>query len=73
MEILDDLFWKAKLRFLCFVNDFKKDEMGVSSIVATILLILVVVLLVAMFWKYISQWLTDMWEKITNKAETIGG
>lgn len=71
IELLDNLYFKAKAHFTCFVNGFKKDEMGVSSIVATILLILVVVLLVSIFWKYIKEWLEQMWTKITTQADTI--
>ena len=55
-----------------FVNSFKEDERGVSSFVATILLILIVVLLCAIFWEYISQWFETMWNKITGNANKIG-
>lgn len=54
-----------------FVNSFKEDERGVSSFVATILLILIVVLLCAIFWEYISQWFETMWNKITGNANRI--
>jgi flagellin-like protein len=61
----------AKIRFSNFVDNLKKDETGVSSIVATVLLILIVVLLAAVFWDNISQWFTDTWDKITGQADTI--
>lgn len=71
MELLDNLYFMARTRFLCFLNDFKENEMGVSSIVATVLLILVVVLLVSIFWGLISGWLADTWNRIIG-ADTIG-
>lgn len=40
------------------------EESGVSSFVATILLILIVVMLCAMFWGKISEWFNEMWDKI---------
>ena len=54
------------------IGKFKKDETGVSSIVATVLLILIVVLLAALFWDKISQWFNDTWEKILGQSDTIG-
>jgi flagellin-like protein len=62
----------AKIRFSNFVDNLKKDETGVSSIVATVLLILIVVLLAAVFWEKISGWFETMWTKITGQADTIG-
>lgn len=62
----------AKIRFCNFVEELKQDETGVSAIVATILLILIVVLLAALFWGKISEWFETMWTKITGKANEIG-
>ena len=72
MRTLDRLYIGGKIRMAQFINGFKKDESGVSSIVATVLLILIVVLLTAVFWTNISEWFNQMWEKITGKAATIG-
>lgn len=72
MNTLDRLYISGKVKMAKFIDGFKKDESGVSSIVATVLLILIVVLLAAIFWENISTWFTETWEKITGKAATIG-
>lgn len=72
LKTLDRFYIGAKIRMANFVDQFKKDETGVSSIVATVLLILIVVLLAALFWDKISQWFNDTWEKILGQSDTIG-
>lgn len=67
----DRMYIGAKIRLGNFVEELKQDETGVSAIVATILLILIVVLLAAIFWEYISDWFETMWTKITGEADTI--
>ena len=49
LNTLDRFYIGAKIRMAEFADQFKKDETGVSSIVATVLLILIVVLLAAVF------------------------
>lgn len=61
------LKWRAQEGFKRFM-----DESGVSSFVATILLIVIVVALTAIFWGYIKEWFETIWEQITGKASTIG-
>ena len=72
IKTLDRFYIGAKIRMANFADQFKKDETGVSSIVATVLLILIVVLLAALFWDKISQWFNDTWEKILGQSDTIG-
>lgn len=72
LKTLDRFYIGAKIRMANFADQFKKDETGVSSIVATVLLILIVVLLAALFWDKISQWFNDTWEKILGQSNTIG-
>ena len=72
LKTLDRFYIDAKIRMANFADQFKKDETGVSSIVATVLLILIVVLLAALFWDKISQWFNDTWEKILGQSDTIG-
>ncbi len=43
---------------------FKKDEAGVSPLIATVLILLVVSLLAAVFWQNISEWYNNLWEAI---------
>lgn len=68
---LDNKYLMMKGRMKKFADEFLKGEMGVAPFVATILLILIVVLLCAIFWEYISGWFEDMWTKITGSADKI--
>ncbi|MBR1702575.1 MAG: hypothetical protein IJ716_11540 [Lachnospiraceae bacterium] len=68
---LDRMYIDAQIRWNNFWEDLKKDETGVSSIVATVLLILIVVLLAAIFWENIQEWFNTTWEKITGQSDTI--
>ena len=52
-------------------KEFQEDELGVSAIVATIILILIVVLLAVIFWNSISEWLSQLWATITGKASVL--
>mgnify|MGYP004484173323 FL=1 len=70
MNIVNTFLVGAKIRWAHFVDEFKKDETGVSSIVATVLLILIVVLLASLFWTNIKTWFDGMWNKIKG-ADTI--
>ena len=71
LKTLDRFYIGAKIRMANFADQFKKDETGVSSIVATVLLILIVVLLAALFWDKLAQWFNDIWEKILGQSDTI--
>lgn len=72
LNTLDRFYIGAKIRMAKFADQFKKDETGVSSIVATVLLILIVVLLAALFWGKISEWFNETWEKILGQSDSIG-
>lgn len=63
---LNRMYIGAKIRIFDFMDNLKNDETGVSTIVATVLLILVVVLLASLFWDNISKWFSDTWDKIIN-------
>ena len=67
LKTLDRFYIGAKIRMANFADQFKKDETGVSSIVATVLLILIVVLLAALFWDKISQWFNDTWDNLCDR------
>ncbi|MCD7836227.1 MAG: hypothetical protein LUG83_06205 [Lachnospiraceae bacterium] len=71
LKIINRMYIGTKIRFSDFINNLKQEETGVSSIVATVLLILIVVLLASVFWSYISEWFETMWTKITQNADTI--
>lgn len=71
MQFLDNLMIGFKCRAVKAAERFE-EESGVSSFVATILLIVIVVALTAIFWQYISEWFETTWEKITGQADTVG-
>lgn len=53
------------------VRALKEDERGLSGVVVAILLILVAVLAIILIWGFLSGWLQELWEQITNQANTI--
>lgn len=47
-----------------FADKFKREELGISGIVATIILVLFAVMLAAIFWEQITAITASLWEKI---------
>lgn len=70
-DALNTMYIGTKIRIARRIDDFKENESGVSSIVATVLLILVVVLLAAAFWEHISEWFEETWDTIMGEASKI--
>lgn len=70
---LNELSIAAYLTVTSFLQDFKKDERGLSDAVTAVLLILVAVLAVVMIWNFLGEWIGDMWAKIIGKSNGIGG
>lgn len=68
---IDDKYIGLKIRIQKFAEEFVKEEQGVSAFIATVLLILIVVLLCAILWKYISDWFEKLWGSITKAGDTI--
>lgn len=52
--------WKTSER----IKDFFAEEHGVSNVVATVILVLIVVLLIAAFWGQLKTWLSGMMKQI---------
>lgn len=71
LNALDSFMIYAKFKMKNFMDGLKKDESGVAAFVATVLLILIVVLLCALFWDNISKWFTETWGKIMNGSNGI--
>lgn len=71
-DYLDSVCLRAKIRLMGFVENFKRDEAGVSALVATVLLLVIVVALAAVFWDAINEWFTHTIESIFGDAEKIG-
>ena len=72
MSLLDNLYLDAKFKMKKFFADLQSEEDGVSNIVATVLLIVIVVALAALLWGFLSGWFKNLWLQITNQADTIG-
>lgn len=60
----------AYLKTTMFFDDLKKDEAGLSGVVVAVLLILIAVLAIVALWGGLSEWLSDMWDKITGANGT---
>lgn len=71
LRFIDSAYVGAKIKVRNFIDDIRSDEMGVSSIVATVLLILIVVLLAAVFWNTIKEWLGTLFSQITGGTSDI--
>lgn len=67
MDLADDFVISAKVRMWKLgerIKGFLKEEQGVSNVVATVILVLIVVLLIAAFWESLSKWLKTIMEQI---------
>ena len=62
----------ACTRAASFVQELKNDERGLSGVGVAVLLILVAVLAIVALWGGLSQWLSDMWGRITGSEGTGG-
>ncbi|MBQ5320067.1 MAG: hypothetical protein J6K17_13330 [Oscillospiraceae bacterium] len=61
----------AKTKIKNEVKSFTEDERGVDGIIIAVLLLLVAVVLVAVFWEYISEWFGNLWDSIFNSAPDV--
>lgn len=67
MNTLDKLYLSAKIRAGIMKDNVKKfmtEEHGVSNVVATIILLLIVVLIIGIFWGRLKTWLDGMMNTI---------
>ena len=76
MDMLDHLcicvmLWGMKTRDN--VKDFLKSQDGVSNVVATIIILLIVVLLIGVFWERLQEWLSGIMEIIFGTSFDAGG
>ncbi len=70
MGIVGRALIAGKIRTAAFFESFSDDERGVSAIIATVLILVIVVALVAIFWDKISAWFSELWNKIVGN-ETV--
>lgn len=72
LRALDSFIICTRFKMKNFIEDFRKEEMGVSAFVATVLILLITVLLCAVFWKSIQKWWNDIADKIFDTANDVG-
>ena len=70
---LNQLSVSAYVKTSAFFRGLKSDERGLSGVVVAVLLILVAVLAIVMLWGSLSEWLGELWDKITGSGNTISG
>lgn len=71
MNFVDRTYIAARNRWNKFVEEFKNDESGVSSVVATVLLILIVVVLAGVLMGFLTGFFNDIFDKIFNAGQDI--
>ena len=71
LEFMDNAIIGFKCHMVKAAEKFH-DESGVSNFVATILLIVVVVAITAIFWDNLKDWFNGIWQNITGDAAKIG-
>lgn len=76
MDMLDNLcicvmLWGMKTREN--IRDFFKSQDGVSNVVATIIILLIVVLLIGVFWSRLQEWLSGIMDQIFGSSFTADG
>lgn len=59
------------------IREFLQSQKGVSNVVATIIILLIVVILIGVFWERLSAWVTEILDKIFGQklpdASDMGG
>ena len=70
---LNQLSVAAYVKTSTFLREFRRDERGLSGVVVAVLLILVAVLAIVMLWGSLSEWLGELWDKITGAGGGITG
>lgn len=76
MNALDRLYIGAQLRLAAAgnrVKEFWKSQKGVSNVVATIVILLIVVLLIGIFWGRLKVWIEGIMNKIFGSEFTDDG
>ena len=67
MKMLDSLCIGAMVRMTAMkdkAKDFVKSQDGVSNVVATIIILLLAVMLIAVFWENLQEWISGMMDQI---------
>ena len=67
MNFLNSMVLGAKARMLKAKEEMKNvmaEEKGVSNIVATVLIIIVSIALVALIWSFLDEWIIEVFEEL---------
>lgn len=74
MHTLDMWFINARTRMIKTqerVKEFFESEKGVSNVVATIIILLIVVLVIGVFWDRLQVWLDGMMNTIFGTTPSV--
>lgn len=71
LEMLEDFLILTKIQMCNFIEELRDDERGVSNIVATVILILIVVLLAALFWGKLKEYFEGLWTRVSSTSDGI--
>ena len=71
LDMLESFLILTKITMCNFVEELRDDERGVSNIVATVILILIVVLLAALFWDKLKSYFDTLWGRVEETADGI--
>ena len=55
------------------VKEFLQEQDGVSNVVATIIILLIVVLLIGAFWDRLKEWINAMMDQIFGTSYNASG
>ena len=75
MSTLDNMIIAGRCRMAKAKENFKEfwtAEKGVSNVVATIIILLIVVLVIGLFWDRLSVWLSNMMNDIFDPNQVPG-
>ena len=61
----------AFIAITSLARSVKEDERGLSGVVVAVLLILIAVLAVILIWKFLGDWINELWTRITDTSKTI--
>lgn len=73
MNLITRAYISMVTRRDAFLESLRDDERGVAPIVATILILLIVILMVAVFYEKISEYFSDLMDKIFGTKGTNAG
>ena len=71
LDTLNKAYIMTSIWIKCKIEEFKENEMGVSGVVAAVVLVLIAMLLVGMFWEKIKSIVTGWLGTIETESGKI--